>query len=74
MKSVGRQKFIVLRSSKLLCNPVWEIDAIADDPTSDKKKEVHQALNQKYPDGNVLIDSSALVIYGEKSDRQVDLS
>jgi ubiquinone/menaquinone biosynthesis C-methylase UbiE len=30
------------------------------------KDEVYQALNQKYPDGNILVDSSALVIYGEK--------
>jgi len=30
------------------------------------KKEVYQSVNQKYPDGNVMIDSSALVIYGEK--------
>jgi hypothetical protein len=30
------------------------------------KTEVYQALNQKYPDGNIIIDSSALVIYGEK--------
>jgi ubiquinone/menaquinone biosynthesis C-methylase UbiE len=30
------------------------------------KMEVCQAVNQKFPDGNVVIDSSALVIYGEK--------
>ncbi|WP_162128429.1 class I SAM-dependent methyltransferase [Flavobacterium phycosphaerae] len=30
------------------------------------KKEVYEAVNQRYPDGNVQIDSSALVIYGEK--------
>lgn len=30
------------------------------------KQEVFQALHEKYPDGNVNIDSSALVIYGEK--------
>jgi ubiquinone/menaquinone biosynthesis C-methylase UbiE len=30
------------------------------------KQEVYQAVNEKYPDGNVRIDSSALVIYGEK--------
>lgn len=30
------------------------------------KKEVYQAVNQKFPDGNVQIDSSALVVYGEK--------
>lgn len=39
----------------------------ADDAMKEKiKKEVYQAVNQKYPDGNVFIDSSALVIYGEK--------
>lgn len=30
------------------------------------KGEVYLALNQKYPDGNIVIDSSAIVIYGEK--------
>jgi hypothetical protein len=30
------------------------------------KKEVYQALNQKYSDENILMDSSALVIYVEK--------
>jgi ubiquinone/menaquinone biosynthesis C-methylase UbiE len=30
------------------------------------KTEVFDAINQKYPDGKVQIDSSALVIYGEK--------
>jgi hypothetical protein len=39
----------------------------ADDEMKAKiKDEVYQALNQKYPDGNILIDSSAFVIYGEK--------
>jgi len=39
----------------------------ADDAMKAKiKGEVYQAVNQKYPDGNILIDSSALVIYGEK--------
>lgn len=39
----------------------------ADDAMKEKiKSEVYQALNQKYPDGNIIIDSSALVIYGEK--------
>jgi ubiquinone/menaquinone biosynthesis C-methylase UbiE len=39
----------------------------ADDAMKEKiKAEVYQALNQKYPDGNIIIDSSALVIYGEK--------
>lgn len=39
----------------------------ADDAMKEKiKSEVYQALAEKYPDGNVTIDSSALVIYGEK--------
>ncbi len=39
----------------------------ADEAMKEKiKKEVYQAVNQKYPDGNILIDSSAIVIYGEK--------
>ena len=39
----------------------------ADDAMKEKiKREVYQAVNDKYPDGNVMIDSSALVIYGEK--------
>jgi ubiquinone/menaquinone biosynthesis C-methylase UbiE len=39
----------------------------ADDAMKEKiKTEVYQTVNQKYPDGNVVIDSSALVIYGEK--------
>ena len=39
----------------------------ADDAMKEKiKREVYEAVNQKYPDGNIIIDSSALVIYGEK--------
>jgi len=39
----------------------------ADDTMKEKiRKEVYETVNGKYPDGNVLIDSSALVIYGEK--------
>jgi len=39
----------------------------ADDAMKEKiKTEVYELVNQKYPDGNVVIDSSALVIYGEK--------
>ena len=30
------------------------------------KSEVYESVNQKYVNGNVAIDSSALVIYGEK--------
>lgn len=39
----------------------------ADDAMKKKiKTEVYQAVDQQYPDGNVAIDSSALVIYGGK--------
>jgi ubiquinone/menaquinone biosynthesis C-methylase UbiE len=39
----------------------------ADLPTQEKiKREVFEALNQKYPAGGVIIDSSALIISGEK--------
>lgn len=40
----------------------------ADDAMKEKiRKEVYQLVNERYPDGNVQIDSSALVIYGEKA-------
>jgi len=39
----------------------------ADDAMREKiKREVYQVVDEKYPDGNVIIDSSAIVIYGEK--------
>lgn len=39
----------------------------ANDEVKEKiKKEAYEIVNQKYPDGNVIIDSSALVICGEK--------
>ncbi|MEO7490328.1 MAG: class I SAM-dependent methyltransferase [Ferruginibacter sp.] len=39
----------------------------ADDGIKEKiKKEVYDILNKKYADGNIIIDASALVIYGEK--------
>jgi ubiquinone/menaquinone biosynthesis C-methylase UbiE len=39
----------------------------ADDSMKEKiKTEVYQLINQKYPDGEVMTDSSAFVIYGEK--------
>lgn len=47
--------------------PVVAALSKADSATKEKiKKEVYQLVNQKYPDGNIIIDSSALVIYGEK--------
>jgi hypothetical protein len=40
---------------------------MADEATKAKiKQEVYELVNQKYPNGNVMIQSSALVIYGEK--------
>jgi hypothetical protein len=39
----------------------------ADDAMKEKiKREVYEIVNQKYPDGSVQIEASALVIYGEK--------
>lgn len=39
----------------------------ADDATREKiRDEVYRAIEQKFPDGNVQIDASALVVYGEK--------
>jgi ubiquinone/menaquinone biosynthesis C-methylase UbiE len=39
----------------------------ADDEMKNKiKNEVFQILNEKYPDGNVIINASATIIYGEK--------
>jgi ubiquinone/menaquinone biosynthesis C-methylase UbiE len=39
----------------------------ADDALKEKiKKEVYQVVNEKYTDGNIRIDSGAIVIYGEK--------
>ncbi|HSD14201.1 MAG TPA: methyltransferase domain-containing protein [Flavobacterium sp.] len=47
--------------------PVVAALASADDAMKAKiKKEVYDLVNQKYPDGNVVIDASSLVIYGEK--------
>jgi len=39
----------------------------ADDDMKEKiKREVYQVVDERYPDGNVIMDSSAIVIYGEK--------
>lgn len=47
--------------------PVVAALSKADDAMTLKiKKEVFALVNQKYPDGKAAIDSSALVIYGEK--------
>lgn len=47
--------------------PVVAALSKADDAMSAKiKKEVYELVNEKYPDGNVIMDGSALLIYGEK--------
>jgi hypothetical protein len=41
--------------------------SLADNESREKiKMEVYQLVNQKYPEGKVLIESSALIISGEK--------
>jgi len=45
------------------------VSALSEASESLKEKirsEVYQVVGEKYPDGNIRIDSSALVIYGEK--------
>jgi ubiquinone/menaquinone biosynthesis C-methylase UbiE len=47
--------------------PVVAALSTADDVMKAKiKSEVFESVSQKYPEGNVSIDSSALIIYGEK--------
>ncbi|PKB15070.1 class I SAM-dependent methyltransferase [Flavobacterium sp. 5] len=47
--------------------PVVAALSKADDEIKDKiKTEVYSLVNQKYPNNSVIIDCSALVIYGEK--------
>ncbi|MDQ3022065.1 MAG: methyltransferase domain-containing protein [Bacteroidota bacterium] len=47
--------------------PVVAALSKADDALKAKiKSEVYELINQKYPDGKIAIDSSAIVIYGEK--------
>ena len=47
--------------------PVVAALSKADESMSSKiKSEVFQKVNEKYSDGNVMINSSALVIFGEK--------
>ena len=45
---------------------VAALSKASDDIKEKIKIETYAALSQKYPDGNIIIDSSALVIYGEK--------
>jgi ubiquinone/menaquinone biosynthesis C-methylase UbiE len=47
--------------------PVVAALSKADEPMRQKiKKEVYETVNERYPEGKVFIDSSALVVYGEK--------
>ena len=47
--------------------PVVAALSKADDQQKEKiKKEVFEAVVNRFPDGNTMIDSSALVIYAEK--------
>jgi hypothetical protein len=47
--------------------PVVAALSNADDAMKLKiKQEVFESINNKYPNGNVAIDSNALLIYGEK--------
>jgi ubiquinone/menaquinone biosynthesis C-methylase UbiE len=47
--------------------PVVAALSKADEPTKEKiKKEVFELVNQKFPNGNVALEGSALAVYGEK--------
>jgi SAM-dependent methyltransferase len=47
--------------------PIVAALANASDDMKEKiKRETYTIVSEKYPDGNIIIDSSALVIYGEK--------
>lgn len=47
--------------------PIVAALANASDDMKEKiKRETYAIVSEKYPDGNIIIDSSALVIYGEK--------
>lgn len=45
---------------------VAELNKATEEQKEKIKGEAELALNQKYPDGNILVDSCALAIYGEK--------
>jgi len=65
-----RGKITIAKTADTYWNAMTDVVAAlnkTDHATKEKiKRDVHQAVNQKYTYGNVLIDSSALVIYGEK--------
>ena len=45
---------------------VAALNTASDEMKEKIKTETYSLVNEKYPDGNIVIDSSALVIYGEK--------
>ena len=45
---------------------VLALNNAEDDIKENIRKEVYHLLDQKYPDGNILMDSSALLIEGVK--------
>ncbi|TDP02955.1 class I SAM-dependent methyltransferase [Flavobacterium sp. 245] len=45
---------------------VAALDSASDEMNEKIKTETYAKVNEKYPDGNVVIDSSTWVIYGEK--------
>ena len=50
-----------------IASPVVSALSKADDAIKEKiKREVYKLVNEKYPEGNVIMDGSALLIYGEK--------
>jgi len=47
--------------------PVVAALSKADEGMKDKiKREVYELINDRYPDGNIIMDGSSLLIYGEK--------
>jgi ubiquinone/menaquinone biosynthesis C-methylase UbiE len=49
--------------------PIVAALSFADDAMREKiKADVYELVNNKYPDGNVIMDSSSIVVYGEKQD------
>jgi hypothetical protein len=45
---------------------VTALSSASDEIKERIKKETYAVVNEKFPDGNIVIDSSALVVYGEK--------
>ncbi len=50
-----------------IASPVVSALSKADEAVKEKiKREVYKLVNEKFPEGNVIMDGSALLIYGEK--------